>query len=98
MQLIFSWNEETVKNIFEQNNFSCLYKSAFILEKRKISVPETERWFNAENSSYGKFIKDKLGKEKFEKLKELFIQAAEKNIFNWKTKNTIFIISAKQKK
>lgn len=95
---IFSWNEETVKNIFEQNNFSCLYKSAFILEKRKISVPETERWFNAENSSYGKFIKDKLGKEKFEKLKELFIQAAEKNIFNWKTKNTIFIISAKQKK
>ena len=75
---IFSWNEETVKNIFEQNNFSCLYKSAFILEKRKISVPETERWFNAENSSYGKFIKDKLGKEKFEKLKELLFRLRKK--------------------
>lgn len=93
----FSWNEETVKNILEKNNFNCLYKSSFIFEKRKTGTAETERWFNAENSSYGKFIKSRLGQEKFDEFKNLFVQAAESNTFNWKTKNTIFIISAKQK-
>ncbi|MGN0729113.1 AAA family ATPase [Treponema sp.] len=91
---LFSWNEETVKSVFERNGFSCLYKTSVITEKRKVSPQETDKWFSAENSSYGKFMENRLGQDDFKKIKELFLQASEKNIFSWKTKNALFIIEA----
>lgn len=90
---LFAWNENDVSRICTKNGLSCAHKSVLLTERRQISQDDMQRWFSADSSSYGKCMKEKLGEKKFLQFKRLFEEAAEKNTFSWKTRNTVFVIS-----
>ncbi len=90
---LFAWDDRDVIRIFGENGFSCTAKSFVLNERRKVSAPEAEKWFDSESSSYAKALLKNLGDDGFKKVKELFLEASRNFTFNWKTRNFIFTIS-----
>lgn len=90
---LFSWNESDASRIFTRNGLSCVHKSVLLAERRRITQDDMMRWFSTEHSSYGKFMKERLGEKAFMQFRSLFEETAEKNTFSWKTRNAVFVIS-----
>lgn len=89
---LFNWNENSIEDIFENNGFNCKCIPFYQIEKRRINEQECRKWFNTENSSYGKFILEKIGKENYDEFMNFFINSSKKNVFQWRTQNSIIII------
>ena len=87
---LFAWGPEDVEKIFSAQGFSVRTQRTALVEKRRIVAGEIEKWFDTENSSYGKAMCGAIGKESCEKIKSLLKSAAEKQIFTWKTENAFF--------
>ena len=62
---LFAWNENSVKTAFEEQGFYVKSATKVITEKRRITETEINRWFDAENSSYGSSIINLPGKMPF---------------------------------
>lgn len=92
---LFNWNENTIEEYFNSNDFSCSVLPFIQVERRKISKAELDRWFDTKNSAYGKFMAEKIGHESLMRFKELFERTAQKQNFNWKVKNSIVVIGEK---
>lgn len=80
---LFNWDENSVCKIFGEEKVQ--KASTVLMEKRRISSIEIERWFDSENSAYGKAISSKIGKDNFNKIKEILLSECNKRIFKWKT-------------
>ncbi|MBQ1661393.1 MAG: recombinase RarA, partial [Treponema sp.] len=87
---LFAWGPGDVEKIFSAQGFSVRTQRTALVEKRRIVAGEIEKWFDTENSSYGKAMCGAIGKESCEKIKSLLKSAAEKQIFTWKTENAFF--------
>jgi len=91
---LFNWNEETVKQSLS-NKFTIDYTNHKIIEKRKISSIEINRWFDTQNSAYGSFLAEKLTSEEFCLIQKKLEEIAEKNILDWKSEISFFSIQDK---
>lgn len=89
---LFNWDETTIEETFSTKGFECKCIPFVQTEKRRITEADCSKWFDEENSAYGRFISEKAGRENFNSFKELFLQEAQKNTFDWKVKNCIIII------
>lgn len=92
---VFNWDENTMQETFTKNGFECKCIPFVQTEKRRISIEECSKWFDSEKSAYGKFICEKIGSAAFEEFREKFLQAIEKQTFDWKIKNCILIAEFK---
>lgn len=82
---LFVWNENSVKNAFEEQGFYVKSATKVITEKRRITETEINRWFDAENSSYGSAMAREIGTEDLAKIKNLLTAACQNTLFNWNT-------------
>lgn len=82
---LFTWNENSVKNAFEEQGFYVKSATKVITEKRRITETEINRWFDAENSSYGSAMAREIGTEDLAKIKNLLTAACQNTLFNWNT-------------
>lgn len=82
---LFAWNENSVKNAFEEQGFYVKSATKVITEKRRITETEINRWFDAENSSYGSAMAREIGTEDLAKIKNLLTAACQNTLFNWNT-------------
>lgn len=82
---LFDWNENSVKNAFEEQGFYVKSATKVITEKRRITETEINRWFDAENSSYGSAMAREIGTEDLAKIKNLLTAACQNTLFNWNT-------------
>lgn len=89
---LFNWDETTIEETFSAKGFECKCIPFVQTEKRRITEADCSKWFDEENSAYGRFISEKAGRENFNSFKELFLQEAQKSTFDWKVKNCIVII------
>ena len=87
---LFAWGPDDVEKIFSSQGFSVTSQRTGLIEKRRIAAGDIEKWFDTENSSYGKAMCDAIGKDACEKIKSILKAASEKQIFTWKTENTFF--------
>lgn len=92
---LFSWDGNTISQIFEENGFAVKHSAKKIEEKRFVAENEIERWFNFE-SAYGKAIFEKLGDET-KIVKNALIQLSRKQLFSWKNEIEFFVICKKEK-
>ncbi len=86
---LFSWDEDTLKETFESFGFTVSMHNIQLLEERRISEEEIDRWFNAE-SAYGSFLTSELGKEEVSKIVKVLKTECSKKIFTWKNHNIFF--------
>ncbi|MBR4998366.1 MAG: recombinase RarA, partial [Clostridia bacterium] len=91
---IFAWDSETLAKIFGEQ-FQVKMKIQQVEEKRRISPVEIERWFDSENSAYGSHLAKTLTAEEIVWLKNQFMAASEKTVFNWKTEQVYLLICEK---
>ena len=82
---LFDWNENSVKTAFEEQGFCVKSATKVITEKRRITETEINRWFDAENSSYGSAMAREIGTEDLAKIKNLLTAACQNTLFNWNT-------------
>ena len=82
---LFDWNENSVKTAFEEQGFCVKSAKKVITEKRRITETEINRWFDAENSSYGSAMAREIGTEDLAKIKNLLTAACQNTLFNWNT-------------
>lgn len=87
---LFAWGPDNVEKIFSSQGFSVTSQRTGLIEKRRIAAGDIEKWFDTENSSYGKAMCGAIGKDACEKIKSILKAASEKQIFTWKTENTFF--------
>ena len=81
---LFSWNGSSIANSMTDAGFTVKLANQEIIEKRKITPVEIEKWFTSENSAYGSKMRDKIGTADLQKIVNLLLAACEKTIFNWK--------------
>jgi len=82
---LFAWNEQSIKETFSSHGFKVKSASKTITEKRKITETEINRWFDAQNSSYGSALTVNIGAEDVNKIKNLLLAACQNKLFNWNT-------------
>ncbi len=93
---LFSWDEDTIKNTFEEGSFLVTQKKVTLNERRKINENEISKWFDTEKSLYGSFILEKLGEKDTNEFKKLFVEASKNHTFNWKIDSSFFMISLRK--
>ena len=89
---LFSWDSQTIAQEFEKKGFHVKVASKQIIEKRRITSTEIEKWFEPKKSAYGSKISEALGSADLQKLINLFLAACEKTLFEWKSEIAFFII------
>lgn len=92
---LFNWNADSIAESFKKYGFEVKSASKVVTEKRRISDGEINKWFDSENSSYGKVLSSAVGNEDMEKIKNLLVTAAQKTLFNWNTEIEFITVSAK---
>ncbi|WP_407428516.1 AAA family ATPase [Treponema sp.] len=90
---LFNWNAETIAESFKKYGFEVKSASKIVTEKRRISETEINKWFDSENSSYGKVLSAAVGNEDIEKVKNLLLSASQKTLFNWNTEIEFMTVS-----
>ncbi|MCR4823322.1 MAG: AAA family ATPase [Treponema sp.] len=90
---LFNWNAQTIASSFTKYNFQVKSASKVVTEKRRISEAEINKWFDGENSAYGKALSAAVGNEDLERIKNLLITASQKSLFNWNTEIEFITLS-----
>ncbi len=89
----FCWNAQYIAEKFRKVGFKVKSASQIIYEKRKISLKEIQRWFDTENSAYGRAMVKALGVPDLQKLISLLENAAQNQIFTWQSETGFFTVS-----
>lgn len=92
---MFSWDGIFIANTFRKRGFEVKAAVKEIVEKRKISLGEIEKWFNPEKSAYGKHLCNVLGNVELQKIVNLLEASCEKSIFEWKSEILFLTIEKK---
>ncbi|MBQ4379430.1 MAG: AAA family ATPase [Treponema sp.] len=82
---LFNWNADSIAESFRKYGFDVKSASKIVTEKRRISESEINKWFDSQNSDYGKSLSAAVGNEDLERIKNLLITASQKTLFNWNT-------------
>ncbi len=89
----FCWNSQYVSEAFRKLGFKVKSASQIIYEKRRISLKEIQRWFDTENSAYGRAMVKAVGVPNLQKMISLLENASQNQIFNWQSETAFFAIS-----
>jgi len=90
---LFTWDGVFIANTFRKTGFTVKLATQNIIEKRKITPAEIEKWFSPQTSAYGAKMYEAAGDADLQKLINLLIAASEKTIFNWQTEMAFIKIS-----
>lgn len=90
---LFNWDGISIANNFRKKGFSVKLDIQDIFEKRHITLQEIQKWFEAEQSAYGKKMLEKIGNTDLQKIINLLEASSEKTIFSWKNQIAFFVIS-----
>ena len=64
---LFSWDSQTIAQEFEKKGFHVKVASKQIIEKRRITSTEIEKWFEPKKSAYGSKMFEALGSTELQK-------------------------------
>ena len=95
---LFTWDGIFIANTFRKQGFTVKVASQELLEKRRITVGEIEKWFNPNTSAYGAKMSQAIGNIELQKLVNLMITACEKTIFEWKSEIAFVVIQSEKVK
>lgn len=87
---LFSWDKETVSDIFRNAGFSVQSASQIVREKRRITEIEIRKWFDTKSSAYAQSVVQEVGGADLQKIVSLLESAAEKMIFTWQSETAFF--------
>ncbi|MGL4986696.1 MAG: AAA family ATPase [Treponemataceae bacterium] len=88
------WNEQDLKNIFEEYSLSVRSMTKNITKTQIITEEKLLEWFNAEKSSYAQFLQKHLSLEEFSFIKKEFLQIAKQiSLVNIDVSYYFFILS-----
>ena len=90
---LFSWDGTFIANTFRKRGFTVKAATQEVIEKRRITPEDIEKWFNTE-SAYGAKMCEAVGTADLQKIVNLLLAACSKTIFNWKSEITFLRISA----
>ena len=90
---LFNWNAASIAESFRKYGFEVKSASKVVTEKRRISETEISKWFDSQNSDYGKALSAAVGNEDLDKIKNLLVTASQKTLFNWNTEIEFITIS-----
>ncbi|MDY2843082.1 MAG: AAA family ATPase [Treponema sp.] len=90
---LFAWDSASIKESFKKYNFDIKSATKVVEEKRRITEAEISKWFDAKSSSYGSALYNALGGEDLEKIRNLLLVSAQKNLFSWKTEIEFLTVS-----
>lgn len=82
---LFAWDDSDIEKMFTDAGFEVQIQTTSMIEKRRISSSEIDKWFDNENSSYGKKLMKELGAQAIAKIRQILTEEAAKEIFDWKT-------------
>ena len=82
---LFAWDAEAIAR-----TLGGTAAAQTLTEKRRISQAEIEKWFDGENSTYGKALRNALGGDA-EKIRAILSGAAEKSLFDWKMEVAVIV-------
>lgn len=88
---LFNWNEDSIKQLFEQNGLAVHTEMLKTVEKRFISEIDIERWFSP-SSAYGTSIRNTLGDADTETIKKTLAENTQKQSVDWQTVSAIFFV------
>jgi hypothetical protein len=80
---------ETVENCFKEEGFHTEIKTLEYQEERLITKRDLENWFDAERSSWGSFISNRLGEKSFMTLRSLLAERISRGPLPWKWKSLL---------
>ena len=89
---LFSWDSIFIANLFRKRGFKVKVASQTLVEKRRITPAEIEKWFTPESSAYGAKMAESCGTADLQKIVNLLIAACDKTIFEWKSEIAFFTI------
>ena len=92
---LFTWDLMFIANAFRKRGFHVKAASKELIEKRRITINEIEKWFNPETSAYGAKINEAIGTFELQKIVNLFITACDKTLFEWKSEIAFLVIEKK---
>jgi len=90
---LFNWDGISIANTFRKKGFTVNAASKEIIEKRRITPVEIEKWFNPATSSYGAKMNEATGNVELQKIVNLLLAACDKTIFEWKNEISFLTIS-----
>ena len=89
---LFTWDGMFIANTFRKRGFNVKVASKELIEKRRITVNEIEKWFNSNSSAYGSKMNEAVGSLDLQKIVNLFVAACDKTIFDWKSEMAFIVI------
>lgn len=89
---LFNWDGLFIANTFRKRGFKVKVASQEIVEKRRITPAEIEKWFNPETSAYGAKMYEAVGGVELQKIVNLMLAACDKTLFEWKSEIAFFTI------
>ncbi len=89
---LFTWDSYFIADAFKKKNFRVQIADQEIIEKRRITPSEIEKWFNSTSSAYGAKMSEVIGITELQKIINLLIASCEKSIFEWKNNISFLVI------
>ena len=89
---LFSWDSEFISDSFKNAGFKVQCVTKKFLEKKRITESDIKKWFDTENSLYGKTLMESLGKDKLQKIADVLLEASSRMIFNWESEICLLIV------
>lgn len=91
---LFSWDGVLIANCFRTTGFEVKMSTEEIIEKKRITRDEIQKWFDGSKSAYAAKMIEKVGSADLQKIINLLESAIDNTLFNWKNQITYFVISA----
>ena len=95
---LFAWNAEDIKKALQEEGLEVNLKQQLFKERRTVSQTEIDRWFNTENSAYGSFLLEEVGKEGVRQIAALLSSVAKKTAFEWHFTNAFIACTSTEEK
>ncbi|MDR1250004.1 MAG: recombinase RarA, partial [Treponema sp.] len=85
----WTWDAETLEHSFAGAGFKIVLNALEQSEERLLSERDLALWFNPERSSWGKFMREKLGDQDFRSLSAMLREKARQGPVVWKWKSLL---------
>ena len=91
---LFTWDGVFIANSFREQGFEVKLETEEIIEKRKITREEIQKWFDGSKSAYGAKMQEAVGTSDLQKVINLLETASDNTLFNWKNEICFFTINS----
>ncbi len=92
---LFSWDDKTVKDVFDAHGFSVQCVTRTIEEKKRMAAAEIDKWFDPD-SRYGGHIVSSLGKKETQQICGALKEKTANSLVPWHSRTAFFRITKKQ--